>query len=223
MSAIATLLGLADIGPRTDENYTGESSDSLLSLDYYRSQVTKFQDVMNALDGTIKTLGEMRALIPEQSTEMIDQWESLWNEAIDKRWQFRTAAQAINLAAEGLNAIDVRFPELSIPQTLQGLGFAPLALAGIAAAVAGAAALITWGNNYITSVRAWAQTREMLALLPEEKQQEWAQKTLELQAQESVANGSPLSNIAVIIKWLAIAGVGYFAYQAFMGYRGKGD
>ena len=78
-------------------SYTGETGDSVFSLDYYRNKIRDFQDTMNAADRTVQALADVRPYLTD--ADQISQWENLWQQLMDKRTEMQIGAKAINLAA----------------------------------------------------------------------------------------------------------------------------
>jgi hypothetical protein len=124
----------------------------------------------------------------------------------------------LNFAISGINAIGGNFPSVKIPS---GMNAVPLvAAAGVAAALAVAAGLIVWGRDWIKAVDERARRSQILAALPEGSQR--AEAAREMQRIDSAvreADQNPLSSIAQIVKWVAIAGLVYFGLQTFKSLR----
>jgi hypothetical protein len=130
-----------------------------------------------------------------------------------KKTVIRGAAEALNLAVAGINAIGGNLPSVRLPQ---GLAAVPVAaLAAAAGAVAVAAALIVWGRDWIAGVNDRLKTREVLSQIPESQRGAAASDLLRIEATARSAGSSPLANVANIVKWAAIAAGIYFAFQAF--------
>jgi hypothetical protein len=186
-------------------------SEGPLSLDYYRNKVREFQQVINALDETGRTVD---ALIREIGAgELADDLIALQSEFADKKTQIKIAAEAINFAASGANAIGIRFPQLSLPQTL---GAAPIvAGAAIAAAVAAAAGIIVWGREWIIGVNQRLRDAELLGSVPEADRAKVAEAILKTEVAVAQASESPLASVASIVKWVAIGVAVFYAYEAF--------
>lgn len=189
---------------------------SPLSIDYYRQKVVEFQQVINALDETGRTVDALiRGVGPG---ELADDLIALQSEFLDKKSQIKIAAEAINFAASGANAIGIRFPVLSLPQTL---GAAPIvAGAAIAAAVAAAAGIIVWGREWILGVNQRLREAELLKQVPDADRAKVAQAILQTDAAVAQANESPLASIAGIVKWVALGVAAFYAFEAFKKIRG---
>lgn len=144
----------------TDGSYTGADGSSLLSVDYYRGKVVELQAVMNGVDIAAASLRDTLATWTFDDDGQADDMQLMLDELEGKRAQFAAVVSAINTASDGLNALGVRFPVLSS----NTLGVLPLAaIAVIAGAVAGAAALIVWGKAWIDAVYAKQTALESLA------------------------------------------------------------
>ena len=179
-------------------------------LNYYKQKLAEFQSMLFELDNTAESAFRIMALTPdtETATEMqtlLDQWDG-------KRYQFKIAAEGINLAIAGANTFNVDFKKLTIPA---GLGAAPVALAGIAAAVAAAAILLVWGRDWIAGVNERAKLSLQYDNLTPEVRDQVIQEQVKIEESQRAANESPISVIAGSIKWIAIAAVAFFAYRAF--------
>ena len=186
-------------------------------LNYYKQKLAEFQSMLFELDNTAESAFRIMALTPdtETATEMqalLDQWDG-------KRYQFKIAAEGINLAIAGANAFNVDLKKLSVPQSL---GFAPAAapavpisLAAVAAAVAASAMLIIWGRDWIAGVNERAKLSLQYDNLSPEVRDQVIQEQVKIEESQRAANESPISVIAGSIKWIAIAAVAFFAYRAF--------
>jgi hypothetical protein len=186
-------------------------------LNYYKQKLAEFQSMLFELDNTAESAFRIMALTPdtETATEMqtlLDQWDG-------KRYQFKIAAEGINLAIAGANAFNVDLKKLSVPQSL---GFAPAAapavpisLAAVAAAVAASAMLIIWGRDWIAGVNQRAKLSLQYDNLSPEVRDQVIQEQVKIEESQRAANESPISVIAGSIKWIAIAAVAFFAYRAF--------
>lgn len=182
-----------------------------LSLDYYRNKVREFQEVINALDNTGRVINDLVAEIG--AGELADDLIALQSEFLDKKSQIKIAAEAINFAANGANAIGIRFPVLSLPQTL---GAAPIvAGAAIAAAVAAAAGIIVWGREWIIGVNQRLRDAQLLGQVPEADRAKVAEAILKTEVAVAQASESPLASVASIVKWIAIGVAVFYAFEAF--------
>lgn len=184
-------------------------------LDYYRNKVTEFQNILNDMDATAAIA---RQTIDEDiSPELTQSMQDYLAQYDDKKGEFRVAAEALNFAIQGANAIGANFTPVQIPQ---GLGFIPLAAgAAIAGALAVAAALIVWGRQWISGINERMKNESLLKSIPEDKRAALAEKIVQSDAVKASADESPLSSVASIVKWAAIAAVAYFAFQAYQRSR----
>lgn len=196
-----------------------ESGPSVFELDFYRNKVREFQQVMDSLDwvgGELRNSGAIAYLLGDP--DYIAEYEQLIAEFDSKRSLFVNAAQAIQLASQGINAVGVNFPTVQVPFGLQAVPLIPLG--AMAAAVAGAVALITWAREFFKRVSRYAeraQTIEAIMQLPEE-QRGAALATMQklehdAEVAEAAAGQSPLSALATIVKWGAVAGIGYLIWR----------
>jgi hypothetical protein len=135
-----------------------------------------------------------------------------------KKWEFRTAAEALNLAVNGANMVGADFTNITVPSTL---GVVPLVAAGvIAAAVATAAALIVWGNTWLQGLNQRLRDQELIGSVTDPvKRDKLIQTQMEVEAAAAEASASPLASISNIVKWLAIGAVAYFAFSAYKQVR----
>lgn len=194
-----------------DPDYDADSLARFAEPDYYRDKIREYQVTLNQLASVAE---EMKALAvlpiaPEFNADVyqwLDDYES-------KRWQFVTTAEAINAAAASANAVGFRMPVVSIPS---GLNAAPLLIAGVAGAVAAAAALIAWATDQIMSARVIAGRMAMIeGLAPEDRA-----RAIEAEQRIALAEtqSTPLSQIANIAKWAAIAVAVFFGFKAWQEY-----
>lgn len=211
-------MSLGDV-VNTDASYTGADSSSVISVDYYRQKATEFQATLVALDITLQAAS---ASIDDSPDDVAAQLSELIAEANGKKGMLVAAAEALNAVASAANSVGVRFPVLSIPSTLEGLGVAPvIAIAGAVAAVAGAAALIVWANDWMNRVYAAQQTAlEAAQSITDPQQRDTALANLSTQSAKTAAamsdsSGSPLGQVANIVKWGAIAFLVYLGWKAF--------
>ena len=188
-----------------------QAADAAQSQDvgYFTRKIQEFQGMMYDLDtmeaNTRSFIQDYNITDPEL-LDRLDQFD-------EKKVVFRGAAEALNLAVAGINAIGGNLPSVRIPQGLAALPVA--ALAGAAAAVAAAAALIVWGREWILGVNDRLKTTAILQQIPEAQRGQAAADILKIEATARAAETSPLGNIANIVKWVAIAAGVYFAFQAF--------
>ena len=190
-----------------------------LQLDYYRNKVKEFQEILDNMDLTAAVARDTIDL--DISPELTKSMQDYITQFDDKKGEFRIAAEALNFAIQGVNVVGANFPALAIPAGLAGLGLVPLAAgAAVAGALAVAAALIIWGRDWIKGVNERLKQESLMQSVPVEKRAELAQAIVQTDATVKAAEGSPLSSVAGIVKWAAIAAVAYFAFQAFNKSRG---
>ena len=158
------------------------------------------------------------ALWDDIDPKLSEDLQAYLDEFDGKKWEYKAAAEALNLAINGANLVGGEFTPLAIPTTL---GVIPLVTAGvIAAAVATAAALIVWGNTWLQGLNQRLRDKELIASVSDPAKRDAliaAQVAVDQAAVE--ANASPLSSISNIVKWLAIGAVAYFAFSAYKQVR----
>lgn len=203
-------------GQDSEVTYTGEDGSSM-GIQYIRNKVREFQATLNAVDAASVALQDAIGAIEDDDFDTAYDLMEQLNEYESKKGVFRTTAEAINLAASGINALGGRMPELSIPT---GLGLPIVIPLALVAAIGTAAALIVWGNTWLQGVQSRMQIAVEAGLIQDpEKRDAFIAKMGEIQRQADAASGSGLSNIASIVKWGAIAFAGYLAFQAFQSTR----
>lgn len=207
---------LGDAGaPNDDASYGGPVSTSALSMDYYRSKITEFQSVLNAVDEGYRAATsalQSGALDPASADDL----RALLADYDSRRFTLRATAEAINAGAAVVNAAGGRMPSLSLPGTL---GLLPAALPFAAVAAVGAAAvLITWGREWIAGVNDRLKSAQLIAAQDTpEKAAALAASIAQSDAALRVAEGSGLAALSTWIKWGAIALGGYMVWRALQG------
>jgi hypothetical protein len=130
-----------------------------------------------------------------------------------KKALFRGTAEAINAGAAVINGLGGRFPELSVPV---GLGLAPVVLPAASIAALGvAAALITWGVQWVAGVVSRMETEQLLGYGTPEQKADLAAQLVRAKMAHDAASESPLQSVSGLIKWGAIAFFGYLAWRAY--------
>ena len=200
------MLGAAEAG----YGFTGTNSP--VTLSYYQQKIVEFQNLLNGMDTAAKAA--QSALWDDIAPKLSADLQTYLDDFDSKKWEFRAAAEALNLAVNGANLVGADFPNVTVPQTL---GVVPLVAAGvIAAAVATAAALIVWGNTWLQGLNQRLRDKELLASVTDPvKRDKLIQTQMEVEAAAVEASASPLSSISNIVKWLAIGAVAYFAFSAY--------
>jgi hypothetical protein len=211
---------LGDWGPITPDSalpgYTGPSSDTIVdqndptkyfTLDYYSNQIAQFQASLIQLDQTAQILGNLLAGGTLNATDAasVQAWLDDYN---GNKTQVQAIAAAVNGIVNTANAFGVGLPNVTLPQTLSQ--WQPLAIVGVAAAVAATASIIAWASQKIVTAQS---ITAQLASLPAD------QRAAALQ-QITAANPTTLSSISNIVKWVAIGAVIFFGYKAWTEYRG---
>lgn len=183
---------------------------------YFQSKVAEFQALMTDLDATASAIIDLRDL-GIQDNEL----DAALGEFDAKKSSFRTAAEALNFAVNGLNKFGANLPTLAIPTGLGVLPAVPIAaLAAVSGAIAVIATLIVWGKEWISGVNERAKVALALSNITDPQQRANAAAAIAKIAATNVnAQSSPLSSIANIVKWVAIAAVAYFAISAYQKAR----
>lgn len=204
------MLGAAEAG----YGYTGTNSP--VSLSYYQQKIVEFQNLLNGMDAAARAA--QSALWDDIDPTLSKDLQDYLDDFDSKKWEFRAAAEALNLAVNGANLVGGDFQNITVPNTL---GLVPLVAAGvIAAAVATAAALIVWGNTWLQGLNQRLRDKELLASVTDPvKRDKLIQTQMEVEAAAVEASASPLSSISNIVKWLAIGAVAYFAFNAYKQVR----
>jgi hypothetical protein len=204
------MLGAAEAG----YGFTGTNSP--VSLSYYQQKIVEFQNLLNGMDRAYTAANDL--YWENVDPALADDLKKYLDDFDSKKWEFRAAAEALNLAVNGANLVGADFPSITVPSTL---GVVPLVAAGvIAAAVATAAALIVWGNTWLQGLNQRLRDQELLSQVSDPAKKDALIKTqLEVEAAAAEANASPLSSISNIVKWLAIGAVAYFAFNAYKQVR----
>lgn len=204
------MLGAAEAG----YGFTGTNSP--VSLSYYQQKIVEFQNLLNGMDAAAKAA--QAALWDDIDPKLSADLQTYLDDFDSKKWEFRTAAEALNLAVNGANMVGADFTNITVPSTL---GVVPLVAAGvIAAAVATAAALIVWGNTWLQGLNQRLRDQELIGSVTDpEKRDKLIQTQMEVEAAAAEASASPLASISNIVKWLAIGAVAYFAFSAYKQVR----
>jgi len=179
---------------------------------YFRQKVAEFQMMMTDLDMTASAIMELQQLGVDD-----EQLSAALGEFDAKKASFRTAAEALNFAVNGLNQFGASLPTVAVPTGLGILPAVPVAaLAAVSGAIAVVAALIVWGKEWIAGVNNRANIALGLANITDPQQRAQAAAAVaRIAATNDSAQTSPLSSIANVVKWVAIAAVAYFAFAAY--------
>jgi hypothetical protein len=199
-----------------EAGYGFTNTNSPLSLTYYKQKIVEFQNLLNGMDRAYNAASDL--YLNNVDTPLGDDLKKYLDDFDSKKWEFRAAAEALNLAVNGANFVGGNFQNITVPSTL---GVVPLVAAGvIAAAVATAAALIYWGNTWLQGLNQRLRDQELLAQVTDPaKRDAIIQTQLEVEQAAVEASASPLSSISNIVKWLAIGAVAYFAFSAYKQVR----
>jgi len=192
------------------------ATNAPVALSYYQQKIVEFQNLLNGMDAAAQAA--QSALWDDIDPQLSKDLQAYLDDFDSKKWEFRAAAEALNLAINGANLVGGDFQNITVPSTL---GVVPLVAAGvIAAAVATAAALIVWGNTWLQGLNQRLRDQELITSVTDPvKRDKLIQTQLEVDAAAAEANASPLSSISNIVKWLAIGAVAYFAFSAYKQVR----
>lgn len=192
--------------------YTAQPAE----LSYYQQKIVEFQNVLNGMDAAAQAA--QSALWDDIDPKLSEDLQTYLDEFNAKKWEYKAAAEALNLAINGANMVGGDFPNITVPQTL---GVVPLVAYGvIAAAVATAAGLIVWGNTWLTGLNQRLRDQALIGAVTDPAKRDAliaAQVAVDQAAVE--AQASPLTSISNIVKWLAIGAVAYFAFSAYKQVR----
>lgn len=204
----------SDDSVATVSSTTRATAPGITDLQYYKNKVAEFQAVLYAIDeaaGAAQRVADFNANSP-----LADDMLAKLAEYDAKKTQLRLTAEGMNLAIAGVDFLGADIQKLVIPP---GLGLAPAALAGIAAAVAAAAVLIVWGRDWIAGVNERLKLAMQFEQMSPEVRSATASELAKVDAAAAAASTSTFAQLSGIIKWVAIAGVAYFAFKAFSQMR----
>ena len=189
---------------------------SPLSLDYYRRKAAEFQTMLDALDRSYWAAAGAIGTGALDSASM-DALEAALAEYDSRKTTLRLTAEAINAGAATINAMGGRFPRLSIPGTL---GLPPIiAPVALIAAIGTAAALITWGSQWIAGVNERLRRAQIIQGTSPTNRDAIVRAIAESDNAVNVAEGSFLASLAPTVKWVAIGIGAFLLYRAYMGTR----
>ena len=218
MSGAVNTLG--DLGPKDDASYTGDVSNSAWSMDYYRSKITDFQSVLQAVDQGYRAAQSALASGGLDATTA-DELQVMCDDYLSRRFTLKATAEAINAGAAAFNAMGGRLPSLSIPA---GLGLAPALPFAAIAAIGTAAVLISWGRDWIRGVNDRLKTAQLLAAQESpEKAASLAQSIAQSDAAIAIAENSGVAALAPVLKWGAFALGAWLLWKALHGAQKSAD
>jgi hypothetical protein len=179
---------------------------------YWRFKVQEFQVLLNRLgqarEGMIGLVDYGPAEIQPELTALLDELDG-------KIGIYKKTAAGLNLAIEAYNLAGGSLPKLNTT----GLGAVPLVPIAITAAIGAAGALIYWGVNWLDRSNALAMQAQLYGYLSPAAREQVAMNALKIKAAAEASAESPLASVSNIAKWVSIAAVAYFAYQAFQKMR----
>jgi hypothetical protein len=181
-------------------------------MDYYRTKAREFQVMLDALDrsyfaasGALAT-GALDSASVDALTAAIQEYEG-------RKLLLRTTAEAINAGAAVINGLGGRFPVLSIPGTL---GLPPIiAPAALIAAIGAAAALITWGSQWISGINERLRRAQLIEGASANQRDAVVRAIVDSDNAVTVAEGSFLASLAPTVKWVALGIGAFLLYRAY--------
>lgn len=207
--------------PHDDLYYTGETGDSVFSMQYYRNKISEFQVALNQAD----TVAQSAQRVIDLTYDTYDMQNSGGNSPTQelmlkieqlnaKKSELRTIAEAINLGAAAANAMGGRMPQVSMPMNL---GIAPIVLGAgtIAAIVAGSAAVgwvIAWASDVGEIMQRYVT---LYAVSDPVKRDALAAELAKVDQSIQIAQSSPIAAFSNIVKWLVIGGAAFLMYQIY--------
>lgn len=202
----------------SDALYSGEIGESPFSVQYFRDKAREFQGVLNEVDAAARAA--RAAMDAGTSPDLTADLGAMLEEFDTRRALFRGTAEAINAGAAVINGLGGRFPQLSIPQ---GLGLAQIVLpVATIAALATAGALITWGAQWVAGVVQRMETEQLLGYGTPEQRADLARQLALARNAQIAASESPLQSVAGLVKWGAVAFLGWLAWRAYSQSQGRG-
>lgn len=194
-----------------DTSYTGETGESAFSVQYYRDKAREFQEVLNQTDAAARAA--QMVIDADVDIDLVQEMETSLREYQLKRGVLRGAAEAINMGAAAINSLGGRMPQLSIPT---GLGFLPAIPAAAAAAFVVAAGLVVWGAQWVSGVNERMRLALLSGSITDPAKRDALLSALGMaEAAQKAVEVSPLTSIAGVVKWGAIALGLWLAYRAF--------
>ncbi len=179
------------------------------NVGWYQQKVTEFQNVLVNVDQMAQALETL--LMCDLTDDQVVDVQARLSEFYTRRSLFKTTAEAFNMAASLVNSVGGAMPAVNIPS---GLGFAPVVIpVGVAAAIAGAAVLVSWAVVWVAASN--SKVKNILELLPDGPQKNAAiiAAAQAEQADKGIV-GNALSGISDIVMWLAIGVGAWFIYKS---------
>lgn len=201
------------------------------NVSFFQSQMNSFQSMLNSLDASLSEMNQL--MVSDLDAADQASIQAMIDEFSARKAAFRYAATAYNYVANTVAGMGGTLPSLTIPQSLNGLGFLPAAIPiGYVAAIATAAVLIGFGLDWLTRAKsltdqivqglinaanASTDPTEQARLLNNAATVQAAHDQIALQQSQAGA----MSQIANIVKYLAIAAGIYFAFDLYTKTNGK--
>ena len=179
---------------------------------YLQTKVNEFQSVLYMVDSTAVMLANLM-LSPDLTEDQIMTLQSQIDEYDNRKSAFKFAAESFNAVASMVNSVGGSLGNINIPSGL-GIVFAPLLIPfAWAAAIAGAAILVSWAMNWNQNSANIAA--QIAATITDPVARDAALTLASQAASSSAASGGTLGSMADIIKYAAIAGALYIGYKMF--------
>jgi hypothetical protein len=178
----------------------GDVNDS--NVGYFQSKIDEFQQTLFAVDAAASALENMSAF--DVTADQYALIESQLSEYYTRKAAFKYAAEALNAVASAVNSMGGSMGSVTIPT---GLGFAPLVIpVAYAAAITGAAVLIGWAINWLSTSQTLAA--DIASRISDPVKRDAALAEASKIAAANAAAGGSLGQVANVVKWIAIgAGV----------------
>ena len=194
-----------------------EQNVTASNVGYFTQKANEFQQMLYDVDATAAIFRDMldNYDLTESSIAEIQQRLSEYD---SRKTALKFAAEAFNAVASMVNSVGGSLPNINIPMTL---GFAPLAIpVAAAAAIAGAAILVSWGIGWMAASRNTVSSIAAQITDPVLRDKVLA-NAANMQAREE-ASGGTLGTLANIAKWIAIGGAVFVAYRFYVSSQSKG-
>jgi hypothetical protein len=212
------------IGEDSASNWDSNLPDANIGIDnpvvkpqdvgYLQQKVNEFQNVLTMVDATATALENMLVMVPDLTEAQVNEIQNQLTEFYNRKSAFKFAAESFNAVASMVNGVGGSLSQVNIPQGL-GFAFAPLVIPfAWAAAIAGAAILVSWAMGWQRTSASIAATIAQSITDPVQRD---AALSLASQAASSEANsGGSLGSLANIVKYAAVAGALYIGYKMYV-------
>lgn len=181
---------------------------------YFQQKVEDFQNLLFDLDTGAAALQSIYDWDDNLNPEFNQAMAAHLDEYAERKSDFKMAAESLNMAIGGYNAMGGELPEIRIPS---GLGIPPLVLgAGALVALGVVAGLTSFGINWLkTSSEITRLNINLDAIKDPTQKANVAAAQLQIEASAKAAETGTMSQVAGIIKWVAIAAVAYLVLNKY--------